>query len=1406
VILIKFVFHVKAEPGRLDRRCFGPHVIPKKTIFYLAHLGVCYARGKLILHKISRIVSVQERTRMYFAFASFRNRLRLFTAAAAVIALVSAVLLYPHFAAKAAKGLFVQTVSEDDALPNYDIRTDKDAASKIDSYRSVAGLSALNVKAERNGFLAGEASLRERVPTLKIEYNSDIRIPEVIGPDVSRGRHFLTTPATPVEGKRAPILIDFLKENTSLIGVSSGEIDSLKVAADYTNPDGNLSFVELDQEINGVPVFRGEVKAGFTKQGEIIRVINNLAPGLADSAISDDFGNALEAVKAGARHINVEPGSLDLAENAAESTTLKETFGTGDSATTAEKMYFPTEPGVVVPAWRILIWQPVNAFYIIVDAHTGTMLWRKNITEDQTQASNYSVYTNPNAMINVADNPFPMTPGPTSPNGMQGAAILRTTISRIGNEAPYQFNNNGWIADGVTVTDGNAIQAGLDRDGSDGVDPNSEASSAARNFVYTFQPFNPNTNSGDQPVPSPQTYPGSAYQQGSVTQLFYITNWYHDELYRLGFTEQARNFQQDNFGRGGVGGDRVRGEGQDTSGTNNANFSTPADGGRGRMQMYLWSGPNPDIDGNFDADVVIHEFSHGLSNRLHGNGSGLSLNMSRGMGEGWGDFYGHSLLSEPTDPINGIYTTGSYDTYLSSGFVNNYYYGIRRFPKAVRAFTGPNGKPHNPLTFADADQTQLDVTDGAYPRGPFGSSTADQVHNLGEIWSSTLWEVRARFVTRLGWAVGNRKTLQLVTDGMKLAPLGPTFLTERDAIIAAAQASAVAPDAGVDAADVWQGFATRGVGYSASIQNVGTGSGNTRVTQAFDVPNVVQTPEMTISDTSGNGTGAPDPGETLTMTIPLSNFGGTDATGVTLTIVGAGSTSYGTIPVGGSVTKVISYTVPENTACGSVITLTFNITSSLGNGAFTKDLAIGQPSATHFENFDTVTAPSFPTGWTAVAVQGGQPFVTSTASPNTFPNSVFVADPVATGGGTDLTSPAFPITTQNAALSFIHKFNTEAGWDGGVLEISIGGGPFVDIQAAGGVFLTNGYNGTLQGGTNNPIANRPGWSGDSGNYITTTVRLPVAAAGQNVQFKWRFGADDNTGIDGWYIDNVTVFGNAVCTPVENNSKAPADFDGDGKTDVSVFRDPSGDWYLDRSTAGFTAMHFGSPGDIPTPGDFDGDGKTDVAVFRPSSGVWYIFRSSDSQFAVRQFGINGDVPRAGDFDGDGKADVAVYRGSEGRWYWMNSSNDAFNVVSFGLNGDQALSGDWDGDGKADVSVFRPSNGVWYRLNSSNGSFTAVGFGLSDDRPVPGDYDGDGKSDVAVFRPSNGTWYSLRSSDGQYSVIQFGLNGDIPAPGDYDGDGKYDQAVYRAGLWYLNRSTAGFGVVSFGLPADTPIPGK
>ncbi len=1064
---------------------------------------------------------------------------------------------------KAANGLFQRTESHIKDLPNYDIRSDKTASDNLAAFRGKTGKTAAEVADIRDSFAQGENALKRKSPTINVEYNDDIRIPEVIAPDIKQRKSFLT-PASAL--KRAGVLTNFLEQNARLIGSRDNQINQMRVAADYTNPDGNLSFVELDQEIDGIPVFRGEVKAGFTKKGEMIRVINNFAPGLDYGSLSNDFGDSLAAVTAAAGFIDSNASSLDLKNNEAASTDIKVIFGTGDSATSAEKMYFPTEPGVAIPAWRVLIWQPVNAYYVIVDAQTGTMLWRKNITEDQTQSATYNVYANPNAMMNVGHSPFPISPGPISPNGLQGASISRTSFTRVGNEAPYTFNNLGWITDGITVTDGNAVQAGLDRDGIDGVDTNSEASSAGRNFTFAYNPFDPNTNSGDNPVAIPQTYPGSPYQQGSVTQLFYICNWYHDETYRLGFTEAARNFQNTNFTGQGVGGDRVRAEGQDSSGTNNANFSTAADGVRGRMQMYIFSGPNPNIDGSLDADVVVHEHTHGLSNRLHGNGSGLTNDMSRGMGEGWSDFYGLSLLSQPGDPVNGIYTTGAYDSYnfQGTGYVNNSFYGIRRFPYAVKTFTGGAlNKPFNPLTFADMDQTTLDLSDGAFPRGPIGSANGDEVHNSGEIWCSALWEIRARMVTHLGWSIGNRKALQIVTDGMKLAPLSPTFISERDAILAAANAGGTADDV----ADVWAGFAARGLGASASIQNAGGtsvgGTGTTRVTEAFDLPNLAQAPAIVISDAAGNNNGFPDPGETVTLTIPLTNLTGKTANGVTLQIVGSGSADYGNLLSGFTASRDINFTIPAAANCGDVITLALNVTSSLGPVTFTRSLPVGSPTTTFTQTFDGVMPPAIPAGWSVTSSYAPMTFVSTAAAPDSAPNSMFAADlpncttncSLTDGGSTELTSPLIPVTAAAAVVSFRHKFTTESGWDGGVLEISIAGGAFQDIVAAGGTFLQNGYNGQLGVSTPNPLGGRSGWTGDSGGYITTLARLPVAAAGQNIQLRWRMGTDSNNAPSGggWNIDTINFAGSYACSPVVNvevSGRVMTD-DGRGLTNTTV---------------------------------------------------------------------------------------------------------------------------------------------------------------------------------------------------------------------------------------------------------------
>jgi uncharacterized delta-60 repeat protein len=274
-----------------------------------------------------------------------------------------------------------------------------------------------------------------------------------------------------------------------------------------------------------------------------------------------------------------------------------------------------------------------------------------------------------------------------------------------------------------------------------------------------------------------------------------------------------------------------------------------------------------------------------------------------------------------------------------------------------------------------------------------------------------------------------------------------------------------------------------------------------------------------------------------------------------------------------------------------------------------------------------------------------------------------------------------------------------------------------------------------------------------------------------------------------------------------------DFDGDGKTDISIFR-PNGAtgsewWYLKSSNGGNFATQFGTPTDKLVAADYTGDGKADIAFFRPSTGFWYILRSEDSSFYAFPFGASGDVPAPADYDGDGKADAAVFRPSSSTWFIQNSGGGT-TIQTFGSTGDVPVAGDYDGDGKADIAIFRPNGTTgseWWILRSTAG-LIAMQFGAPTDKTVVGDYTGDGKTDVAFWRPSTGEWYILRSEDSSFYAFPFGSSTDIPAPGDYDGDGKTDAGVFRPSnsTWFVNKSTGGTIIQQFGSTGDLPVPNE
>ena len=182
-------------------------------------------------------------------------------------------------------------------------------------------------------------------------------------------------------------------------------------------------------------------------------------------------------------------------------------------------------------------------------------------------------------------------------------------------------------------------------------------------------------------------------------------------------------------------------------------------------------------------------------------------------------------------------------------------------------------------------------------------------------------------------------------------------------------------------------------------------------------------------------------------------------------------------------------------------------------------------------------------------------------------------------------------------------------------------------------------------------------------------------------------------------------------------------------------------------------------------DYNGDGRSDLAVWRPSTGVWYVHGVESVQW-----GRAGDVPVVGDYNGDGRSDLAVWRPSTGVW-WVHGVES----VQWGKAGDVPVAGDYNGDGRSELAVWRPSTGVWWVHGIG-----PVQWGRSGDVPVVGDYNGDGRSDPAVWRPSTGTWW-VRG----IGPVQWGKAGDVPVLGDYNGDGRVDLAVWRpsTGVWWV-----------------------
>ncbi len=306
-----------------------------------------------------------------------------------------------------------------------------------------------------------------------------------------------------------------------------------------------------------------------------------------------------------------------------------------------------------------------------------------------------------------------------------------------------------------------------------------------------------------------------------------------------------------------------------------------------------------------------------------------------------------------------------------------------------------------------------------------------------------------------------------------------------------------------------------------------------------------------------------------------------------------------------------------------------------------------------------------------------------------------------------------------------------------------------------------------------------------------------------VTVKESFSAEVSESESEIYTAESRVVGDeAVIRPRENPRPVGSasrffDVDGDLGADLLVYDTDTATWVITYADGRQETKLFGAPRDVGIPGDYDGDGVTDLAVFRPVSDIlpgtshWFAVLSGGG--VINQaFGAAGDEAVPADYDGDGVTDMAVYRRESdllpgaAHWFAVLSGGGVINQA-FGAPGDDAIPADYDGDGITDLAVYRQESDIlpgaahWFATLSLGGVINQP-FGGTEDMAIPGDYDGDGKSDLVVFRndsdlvPGASHWLGTLSGGGILNQA-FGGPWDDPAPADHDGDGITDPAVYR-----------------------------
>ncbi|KAJ3099663.1 hypothetical protein HDU97_002877 [Phlyctochytrium planicorne] len=595
----------------------------------------------------------------------------------------------------------------------------------------------------------------------------------------------------------------------------------VEVVSSFKDASG-LSHVSVTQLVQGLPIANAVANVNVDAAGKVISGSGSIAPkSLVTKAKQQKILNRrgeqspLDAISAlaSAKGLEVSADATVEADAASEAAFLVKGTGiTLDGADVkAALKFYQTPKGTLEKVWDLQVqleddW--INAFVSVENNEVlGVNSWvSQSVFKSRAVAKNLA---KPTKKANAAAAPpaaaaaaapaaasknlagdVPDTQYSVVPIGFSDINDNGGSLTVVKNPFDKTASPLGWHDDGTgasSSTSGNNIQASSNPDNLANPADLAAGTVDVNNFNFVFK-FDKNK----EPVPN------SVNAAQGTTNMFFVSNSFHDVLFHFGFDEEAGNFQTKNFGGKGKGNDAVVATAQDGSGVNNANFATPPDGIAGRMRMFLFDTVSPSADGALENDIVIHELSHGLSNRLTGgpaNSNCLAQSQSGGMGEGWSDMVALTMQFKGKDTRDDDKAVGVFVTGKKTG---------------VRTFAYSTSLQRNPLKFSTLQKIN-----------------PNDVHTIGEVWSSMLFESYWNMVDKEGFTPvkdfikvaddpkakkgGNVDFLQLLVNGMKLQPCNPTFIQARDAIVQADEALFK----GKNKCELFKGFAKRGLGVSA---------------------------------------------------------------------------------------------------------------------------------------------------------------------------------------------------------------------------------------------------------------------------------------------------------------------------------------------------------------------------------------------------------------------------------------------------------------------------------------------------------------------------------------------------------------------------------------------------------------